>query len=210
MKLLACLLLVCGVLSSCSTAHCDVTVTRHHQLPPKGAGQTFEIIDNSKESSSSLQRAALAGRISAHLQRYGWKLAAAGTKPNYGVVLGYATVGAHRDLFSSPVYNYVGGGTVHHSGTVSSYSGGSASYEGTSYQPGSLELVGYRNYTQMQYDRYLVLNIFDSPSHQVFASKSDSTGSTADATIVAPYMVDAVFKKFPGRSGETKTISIHH
>src|SRR3954471_2888152 len=164
MKSLACLLLllVCCVLPSCSSTQVTVTVTRDHRLPAKGAGQTFAMVDLSKSSSSGLQKAAILGRISAHLVRYGWKPAPPGTQPDFGVGVDYWMGASHRELFSAPIYESVGGGTVYHSGTVSSVYGGSASSSGTSYQAPSLEMVGVEHYTKVLHDRYLMLGIYDN------------------------------------------------
>lgn len=192
------------LLSNCSTVQSDVT--RFHTLPPRGSGETFTV--QSASSRSALEFGAYATRIASHLQAYGWSQAPL-ESANYIVLVDYKIGGSHERHGSLPIMGQTGGGTTYHSGSVNTYGSYGSSYgtfSGTSYTPATYGVVGAIPYSITLHNRYLKMEIRDRDGRAVFEGRVASTGPTGEIAAVLPEMIDALFSKFPGESGETKRI----
>ena len=106
---------------------------------------------------------------------------------------------------SVPVYGQTGGGTTTHSGTVSSYySGGYASYYGTSYTMPTYGVVGTSTYSYdaTSYTRTVAINLVEKGSNKkLFEGKVTSTGACSMIGEVIDEIAESMFQKFPSGSG---------
>ena len=106
---------------------------------------------------------------------------------------------------SVPLFGQTGGGvTTTHSGTVSSYSGGTANYYGTSYTMPTYGIVGSSTYSYnvTTYIRTVAINLVEKGSNRkVFESKATSTGRCGIIGDVINEIAEGMFRKFPSGSG---------
>jgi hypothetical protein len=194
-------------------------------MPPVGGGQAFIIVPVGHQA-GSLEWAHYADLVAQQLTSRGYIKAVGATPIKYAVFFSYAIDRGKSMISSLPVYGQTGGGT-----TATFYSGSGSGYAYTQPTYGEIgsELVATTVFT-----RTLELEIFDAstfqagmpagmqeqsttPPLEIFASamasakafeaKANSAGLGGNLAIVMPPMIAAVFKDFPGKSGETISIS---
>ena len=178
-------------------------VSRFHTLPAAPNRQTFVIATVNPEQSESLAYRKYADTVSAKLQSLGLRPAAAGGPADLVVTLQYDVRGPTPDIESrSSNWSFgVGMGFGHRH---SPWGWGAA------YDP------GFDHYTDTRqlFVRRVELDIYrgatyDTPKKErVFEGRALSTGQNGQLEPVMPYILDALFKEFPGRSGETVTVSV--
>ena len=120
------------------------------------------------------------------------------------VTYGIGAPQTSTQIGSVPIYGQTGGGTTIHSGTVSSYGGGSANYYGNSYTMPTYGIVGSSTYSYKttSYTRTVAINLVEKGSNKkIFESKATSTGSCGIIGIVMNEIAEGMFKKFPSGSG---------
>ncbi len=168
-------------------------VTRFHILAPP-AGETLRVVPEDPALADSPEFRAFAQLIGSRLGTYGYRPAPPGTEPDlyarisYGVRPGPV---ADPDAANPPVTVGVGvGGYGRHVG------GGISTAFGLSSSTRPLFLRELR----------LVL-VRRADSSVVFEGRASSLGKTDRLGDVMPYLVDAMFKDFPGKSGQTITVT---
>jgi hypothetical protein len=194
-----------SLICSCGTLY-ETQVTRFHQLPSKGAGESFSVSAPSKADGLETQQHL--SHLASGLVEHGW-VQTNSESATYKVAIDYG-IGDGRTVHGvAPIYGRTGGGTTtYHSGTASAYGsyGGYAagSYSGTSYTPATYGIVGAVPTTQTVFDRYLLVSIVDGKGQTVMEGKCSSSGSSSNLSDVAPRMIDSFLTDFPGESGKTK------
>jgi len=188
-------------LSACiSPRYVTSDVTRFHTLPAAPSGQTFAIVALDKEQEQSLEFKQYADLINARLSALGLKQAAAGpAKADYVVTLKYAVEGPSPDVRSRTSGVSVGYG-----------------FGGPHWRWGGYYDPFYDNYanTQQVYVRRVELNMYKGAGYggpnpeRVFEGRALSEGLNGQLAPVMPYILDALFKDFPGASGATKTVRV--
>ena len=178
-------------------------VSRFHTLPAAPNGQTFVIATVNADQSESLAYRKYADTVSAKLQSLGLRAAAAGGPADFVVTLRYDVRGPTPDVESRGGHLGVGFGVGfgHPHGPWGM---------GAAYDP------AFDHYTDTRqlFVRRVELDIYrgatyDSPKKErVFEGRALSTGQNGQLEPVMPYILDALFKEFPGRSGETVTVSV--
>ena len=99
---------------------------------------------------------------------------------------------------STPIYGSTGGGFTTHSGTVSSYRGGTANYYGSSYTMPTYGIVGTSTYSYnvTKYTRTVAINLVEKGTDKkVFESKATSTGRCGIIGKVIDEIAEAMFTK---------------
>ena len=200
------LLSVASLFCSCSSTTCHTQVTRFHQLPQKGMGETFTISAPLKHGGLEVQQHV--SRMASGLVAHGWIL---GEPKNYTykVSMDYGISNGRTVHGVAPIIGQTGGGTTtYSSGNASAYSsyGGYATgnYSGTSYTPATYGVVGAVPTTSTVFDRYLIVLIIDGKGRTVLEGKCFSGGSSDNLSAIVPCMIDSFLTNFPGKSGETK------
>ena len=61
---------------------------------------------------------------------------------------------------------------------------------------------------RVELDIYRGANYATGPKQRIFEGRAVSTGQNGQIEPVMPYMLDAVFKDFPGRSGASSTVTV--
>jgi len=194
----------------------QVRVTTFHNLSPKPdealtINKTFDVVPAQKTMKGSLGFEAKAGMISARLEQFGMKRNK--KSPELLVYLGYAIGDGRTKSGSSPVYGQTGGGSTAFSGSTFG-SGGSTRFSGNAYSTPTYGVTGYQSYSYTQYTRTMSIDIVDVEGStkddvkKVYEARVRSVGSSGVIDKVVPYMIEAVFRDFPGQSGKTKKYSI--
>ena len=194
-------LLAALALSACvGPRYVTSDVTRFHTLPAAPSGQSFAITALDKEQEQSLEFKQYADLVNAKLSALGLKQSSGGpSKADYVVTLKYSVEGPSPDVRSRTSSVSIG------------YGFGGPYWRGFgAYDP------FYENYasTQQVYVRRIELNIYKastygSPSpERVFEGRALSEGLNGQVVPVMPYILDALFKDFPGASGSTKTVRV--
>jgi hypothetical protein len=178
------------------------------------------------DQAGSLEWAHYADLVAQQLTSRGYIKAVGATPIKYAVFFSYAIDRGKAMISSVPVYGQTGGGT-----TTTFYSGSGSGYAYTQPTYGEIgsELVSTTVFT-----RTLELEIFDAPTFQagvpagmqeqstmpppeifasamasekVFEAKAGSMGTSGSISTAIPAMIAALFKDFPGKSGETISVS---
>jgi hypothetical protein len=204
-RFLALAVAIVALAGCASPKYVTADVTRYHTLPAAPSGQSFVIATIDAEQGQSLAYRQYADMLTAKLMAMGLRPFEGPTeRADFVVTLHYEVRGPTPDVesrYSSSFYGGFGyGGWGHH--------GGWGGYGGWGYP--------YDNYTDTRqlYIRDVAVNIYrganyNSPQRlRVFEGHALSAGQNGHLEPVMPYILDALFKDFPGRSGETQTVSI--
>jgi hypothetical protein len=195
------LALVVGLLAGCAgPRYVTSDVTRFHTLPAAPSGQTFAITALDKDQEQSLEYRQYADLLNARLSALGLRQFTGGAgKADYVVTLKYGVDGPSPDIRSRNVSVGVGYGF-----------GGPHWRWGGWYDPVA---ESYAN-TQQVYVRRVELDIFKGATYgtsgqeKIFEGRALSEGLNGQLVPVMPYILDALFKDFPGASGSTKTVRV--
>jgi len=204
MKRLLAVALTTIVLAACASPKYVVSdVTRYHTLPATPSGQNFVIATIDADQGQSLAYRQYADMVTAKLVSMGLKPFSGPTESaDLVVTLRYGVRGPTPDIESRYGSNFSlgvgGGGWGHHGGW-----GGWGAWNG----PYDNDID-----TRQLYVREVELNIYRGASYtspnkvRVFEGRALSAGQNGQLEPVMPYILDAMFKDFPGRSGETQQV----
>lgn len=187
-------LLLAPFLVSCAS-NLETQVTRFHQLPPP-AGETIEVQALNPAYQNAVEFTQYADMIGARLGAVGYKPPVKG-QPSVLV--------AHIDYGVGP-----GAGGIRQSeNPVSVGVGVGGGSRGAGIGIGISSAFGSSSGGGAQYVRWLKLNIDRvSDGKRIFEGRAVSEGKTNDLSRIMPFLVDAMFKDFPGKSGESRTITV--
>lgn len=175
-------------------------VARFHQLP-RPSGETFVVVPKDTSLRGSLEFAQYANDIASRLTAVGYRAAAPGGASDLVVTLDYGIDDGKTAIRSYP----------------STFRGGYYRYGHPWYSPWyDPWYMGYPGYAEPDirsyviYTRKLSLEIARSGNNgeRLFEGRVESRGADNRLPEVMPYMVEALFKDFPGRSGVTQEIEI--
>jgi hypothetical protein len=187
--------------AGCQTVQSNVT--RFSNLPDP-TPRTFAF---APEISQSLEATTYAALIAQELQKHGWSRVD-GPAAQTVISFRYGIDGGQTVSSSIPIYGQTGGGTTFSSGTIQGTSG-SATYRGTSYSPPTFGVVGEIDVDDEVFTRQFSLSIVDQKSRApVFEANVRSRGSTGNFAAVAPCLVRAMFKTFPGQNGVSERVTL--
>lgn len=204
-RLFAAAIAIAALAGCVSPKYVTSDVTRFHTLPSAPSGQSFVIATVDPEQGQSLAYRQYADMVTGKLVSMGLKPFGGPTEgADYVVTLRYAVRGPTPDVESRSDSNLTFGlgygGWGRHGGW-----GGYGAWGGP-----------YDNYTdtRQMFVREVELNMYrgntyNSPQKvRVFEGHALSAGQNGQLEPVMPYILDALFKDFPGRSGETQTVSV--
>jgi hypothetical protein len=192
------------LLASACTPQIRTQVTRFHHMPPTGSGETFAVVPIETQG-ASLEWGQYADLVAQQLTARGYVRLAQPLGASYAVLFSYAIDRGKNTTTAVPVFGQTGGGvTTFYSGSTS----------GVAYTQPTYGEVGSELVTTTTFARALELEIFDVPQTlassapaKIFEAKAGSAGSSGTLAAVMPAMIAAVFKDFPGKSGETIAVS---
>ena len=194
-------LLLLGLLAACAQ-HVETQVTRFHEgsLP---AGRTIAIMpaDPAREGPEFRTYASM---IADQMAKLGYKVAAPGEQPDLDVLVDYGVDQGKVKIETRPGYAYP---------YYSFYLGYFSPYYYGFFYPYDFYPFGpfYEPDIESQtiYTRTLALKIRDHKTGRVvFEGRAVSEGPTREINLVMPYLVEAMFRDFPGESGVTRLVEI--
>ncbi len=165
------------------------TVTRFNTLPPAPINQSFTIVPQGLQV-GNLEFQHTAALVAAALQRYGFRpVPPGGSAPaDLVVLLQYGPAGARTQIIDYGPGWY-----------------GPGRYPGWGFPP-------YDIYTL--YSQFLEVDLADGPAwrrgepRMVFQGRAFAETGVQEFNVVVPYLVQALFDRFPGISGETITVTV--
>jgi hypothetical protein len=172
------LLLLCG----CGQA---VTVTRFNALPVPSGGQTFAVVPQGSQN-GNLEFQHVADLVAAALAAHGYQPVASGdaTKADLAVLLLYGPAGSRTQAIPyAPVHSYPWWGGPQ-----------------------------YDVFTT--FSHYLAVDMFDEAARRrgenrmVFQGRAYTDTSEGEFNVALPYLVQALFERFPGVNGETVRVKV--
>jgi hypothetical protein len=194
-------------LAACASPKYVVSdVTRFHTIGAPFSGQTFAIVASNPEQEQSIAFRQFGDQLNSRLSALGLRQYSGNAGPSgadYVVTLDYDVLGPTPDVRSRGSNFSVGFG----------YSNFHRPWGyGFGYDP-FMDNYNYTDTRQM-FTRRVEVNIYQGktyssgPKQRVFEGRAVSTGLNGSIEPVMPYMLDAVFQDFPGRSGGTRTVSV--
>ena len=192
-------------LSACATGRFVVAdVTRFHTLTAIPTGRTFAIVAVGPEQEQSIAFRQFGDLINARLSALGLKQFSGSNGPggaDYVVTLEYDAEGPVPDVRSHGA-NFAFGFGYSNFNRPWGY--------GFGYDP----FFDTYTDTRQLFTRRVALNLYkgasyvSGPKERVFEGRAISTGQSGQVESVMPYMLDAIFKDFPGASGRTRTVAV--
>jgi len=201
MRYLICLLLVLTAqLSGCAST-ISSEVTAFHQWPPASDSQTF-VFSTPPEQEQSLEYQSYERLIQVQLERYGLHRDEANAAGPLKVEFSASTTGRDVLIIETVRVDSWYGTTWYGPDFYYpywSYSSLVYPYRGMG---GGIPMTRDRQRRYTVYQRQLKLRITDIRSHQVvYEGTARSEGEEGNLVVVMPYLVESMFKDFPGRSG---------
>jgi hypothetical protein len=182
-------------------------------LPSKGNGQTFAFLE-STDQCNSLEYKAYCKLIIPYLQHYGWNYVESIDDADLVVFFYYGIDDGETTPTSIPLFGQKGGGYSTTSGTVTIDTGVTAAYSGFSYTQPTYGQVGMIPYLATSFNREFHMSIIDFKKSsekslvKVYEGRVKSRGRSGEISLVLPYMIEVLFKDFPGTSGSSKRVEI--
>lgn len=201
-------------LGACTRVRSDVTA--FHTMPSTGAGATFVLVPY-KDQQGSLEWRQYGALVSQQLQARGYREVQTVPAADFAVFLAYGIDDGKTTVSSMPIWGQTGGGTSLSTGSVygnygtTPYSG---TYTGTTYTTPTYGVTGYVPVKETTYTRVFLVDMVDVKQSTAqnlvkrYEAKAKSAGSGGNLNQVAPYMIEAIFKDFPGKSGETRQVNV--
>ncbi len=161
------------------------------------APKRFRIVS----ADQSLEAQSYGQKISDQLAKMGWQQSS--NAAEIDIRFSFAIDHGRTESSTMPIYGQTGGGTTFSSGSI--YSGGRiGTYSGTSFSTPTFGVVGAVPVSTTVYRRVLKLVMIDTRrGKQVFDGTVTSEGTTGTIPPIAPCLIEAMFKDFPGSSGST-------
>jgi hypothetical protein len=187
-------------------AEVRMTMTRQHGAAGAPVPATFVVLPEEEGLRSTQNFRQLSQLVGQSLERHGYKPVARPEEAKLAVVLGWGMEGGPTTTVKVPLKDAGASGTT----TISNL----ATFTGASTMPSKAPQMrigdtGVANYT---FKRQLTVNILDlgklhSGQDRLFFGSVNSEGVNDNIQELFPTMVDALFDGFPGRNGETVTLS---
>lgn len=201
-------LAVCVVFSGCA-AYIDSKVTAFHVLDSTPARSFFIAPYPTQEA--SVEWRTYADQVARRLEAHGWKRVAESDGPQLAVYLSYGVKTVERTE-TAVLVGQTGYSSARTMGSVAGQ-GSNATFNATTRMTPTYGPVGSTQYSVTSHVRGLEVLAVDyrlwirerriSP---IYESRVESEGSTKEINVVMPYLLNALFSEFPGKSGETRRV----
>lgn len=208
-KLIVALLAFAFLGAGCATVQSKVTV--FHKLPELSTGKTIAILPVDKDNEDSLEFKSHAAHIADRLDAKGYRVVSASEHPDYYAFVAYWIDKGKPYSYNLPMYVQTGGGVTYHSGTVTT-SSGPKSFTGYTYSVPTYAMIPSRE-SGIKFTKRLLVDIVEGKSYRdgkaskVYEGKVVTADSSEILSQAIPYMIDALFSDFPGKSGKTRTVT---
>lgn len=185
-------------------------VTRFHDISFGPTSSTFIVLPFDAQAGSLEWREYSRG-LTQQFRTLGFVEVPRIDEADFIVMFQYAIDGGSTTTRMVPMYGQTGGGR---STTTMVGPQGFGTYTRQTTTPPTFGITGYSRSTETSFTSFLAVDIIDrrqsTPSQIVkrFEARALSTGESAALSEQMPYLIEAMFKDFPGRSGETITVTL--
>jgi len=184
-------------------------VTVFHQFGETSIPKTYLFVPM-KGQKSSLEYKTYIELVRQQLNKFQYRETAQNEAPDVIIVLNYGIDSGKEKSMSFPVYGQTGVSSSTTHGTLNTY-GNHGTYSGTTTYIPTYGVVGSSTMSATEYTRGLWLYIVDAKSvgtkdlNVLYEASVKSSGSSDQLPCVMPAMIEALFKEFPGKNGDTRT-----
>ena len=181
------------------------TINSFHNLTPNTMGHSF-IVGGDTNLIGSLENQLYLRIVDQELQSRQHRSVEVTDTPDWIVIVDYENLPGRSYSTTRSVYGTTGGGLEQHQGTVYG-SGGTASYQGTTYKYPSFGVVGQANEEVTLIAWRVRLQIYDGAAFrqkrvkQLFDARMVAVGSGGTLSQAFPLLIHELFNDFPGTSG---------
>ncbi len=189
-------------LAGCAgTVVSDVTTFGHANVEQ---GATVQVVAMDPKKADSLEFKTYANMVGDALGQKGFKPTATGAQPQYVAKLDYSVDGGKVMVRSQPSFGYGYYGYYGRPWGWGPYWGWRDPFFDPFYDPFYNDIDSV-----VVYRRQLHLAIVNEADHQqVFEAKVESAGTNSHLNEVMPYMIQALFSRYPGDNGKTVRVKI--
>lgn len=199
------------ILSGCAGfVKSDVAV--FHQLPDSPTPTKYVFIPLEGQA-NSLEYKTYQALVRQKLSEHNFIEVTPEESPEVVIAFNYGIDSGKEKLASVPIFGQTGVSSSTTYGTLNTY-GNYGTYSGTTTYTPTYGVVGSSTVSRTEFSRGLWLYIVDAKTvgtknlNVLYEGSVKSSGSSSQLSRVMPAMVEALFKKFPGKSGESRTETI--
>lgn len=188
----------------------DVAV--FHQLPESSTPTKYVFVPL-EGPGNSLEYKTYQKLVREQLFKHQFKEVSPDEAPEVVIAFNYGIDSGKEKLGSVPIFGQTGVSSSSTYGTLNTY-GNYGTYSGTTTYTPTYGVVGSSTVSRTEFSRGLWLYIVDAKTvgtknlNVLYEGSVKSSGSSSQLSRVMPAMVEALFKKFPGKSGESRTETI--
>ena len=208
------LIMLSVLLSSCGTLITSITsdISVFHRMPPTLTNATKYSFLRLKGQETSLEHASYEEFIRNDLGKHNFREVQF-QEAEVVVIFFYGITQGRQEISSIPIFGQTGISSSHTYGGLYNL-GAYPGFSGTTTYVPSYGIIGSMPYSSTEYTRYLSMSIYKRPKtdkeklEKVYEGKVISSGSSNQLPKIAPYMIRALFKNFPGDNGRTETVTM--
>lgn len=211
LKVIAALAISAALMGCATPTYFETNVTSFHQMgQPTGLAYTMVPF---REQQGSLEHNSYAQMVSAELKRFGMVEVTDANQAAVAIFLRYGIDNGIVMTSTYPIFGQTGVAGSTTTGTVNSFGRTASVNATTSYTP-TYGVVGSGARTDTVYKRFLDLEIVETASlssgtpKKLYEGKARSMGTSSQLVRVMPYMVESIFKEFPGPNSQAKEYRI--
>ena len=181
------------------------TVTVFHQIVEMPPLTTYAFLPFEGQD-YSLEYKTYSNFISQKLINYNCKEVDQDDNPDVLISFSYNIGNGREKVYSRPVYGQTGVSSSRTYGTLNSY----GNFSGTTVYTPTYGIVGSKVVSKTIYDRNFEISAIDAYDfrngkiHVLYEAKVKSSGSSSELLRIMPYMIESLFKEFPGESGSVR------
>jgi hypothetical protein len=196
-------ILILGVIALCAGCVIPVssTVTAFHTFPANTAGKTFAFVPLEGQD-GNLEYLKYQNDVRSHLVADHWVESDRGSAEVL-VSFAYSIDQGRIQTVNMPVFGQTGISGANTVGSVDA----SGNYQATTTFTPTYGETGYVPVSSVRYTRFLRLSIADrASSRAVYQADVVSVGNSGTIALIVPVMLNALFRDFPGKNGETRKV----
>ena len=199
---------VLALLNGCAQLTVNTTVTPFYieGYVPKG---NLYVVGSNKDKLNTLEYKNYKKKFETNFVSKGYNIVATAEESDYIALIEYGIDSGQMGTVSTPIFGQTGGGTTYTSGYV-----GNTGFSGSSYAMPTFGMVGSVSQSQRNYVRAIAIDVVETESfktstpNKILELRSKSSGICSAIAAVIDEMLEATFKEFPGKNGESVTLKL--
>jgi len=199
------------LLAGCSSLNVRTDVSSFHDMGAT-TGVTYSIIPFN-EQVGGLEFRTYAQLVNAELKKVGM-IEVGAQDASVAIFIKYGIDNGREVQSSYPIIGQTGVASSSTYGSVNRY-GNTSTLNATTYNTPSYGVVGSGVRTDTVFHRFLELEIVEVASlksgvapRKLYQGKVTSVGTTGQLSAVMPYLIESIFRDFPGQSGKARHYEI--